>query len=61
MRNYAAEVEEIHKTKMVEDTHYGKVSGIPKPMLFKPGAEILCQELGFHSVPVIVEKLRGLG
>ena len=56
MRNYAAEVEEIHKNKMVEDTHYGKVSGIPKPMLFKPGAELLCQELGFHSVPVIVEK-----
>ena len=36
-------VERIQKALMTKDVDYGLIPGTPKPTLYKPGAEILCQ------------------
>lgn len=35
-------IQEIMRTLMIKDTHYGVVPGTKKPSLYKPGAEMLC-------------------
>jgi hypothetical protein len=35
-------VQEIMRTLMIKDTHYGVIPGTKKPSLYKPGAEMLC-------------------
>lgn len=37
---------------MIEDVHYGKIPGTPKPSLWKPGAEVLCAM--FHIAPIFI-------
>lgn len=39
--NRVSKVHEVQRQVMKEGTHYGKVPGIDKPTLLKPGAEIL--------------------
>lgn len=38
-----ARVERIQKALMTKDVDYGVIPGTPKPTLYKPGAEMLCQ------------------
>jgi hypothetical protein len=35
-------VQEVMRSIMKEDTHYGVIPGTKKPSLYKPGAEVLC-------------------
>lgn len=35
-------VQEVMRSIMKKDTHYGTIPGTPKPTLYKPGAEVLC-------------------
>jgi hypothetical protein len=35
-------IQEILRTLMIKDTHYGVIPGTKKPSLYKPGAEMLC-------------------
>lgn len=37
---------------MIEDVHFGKIPGTPKPSLWKPGAEVLCAM--FHIAPIFI-------
>lgn len=39
-------IQDVMKAVMKEGTHYGIIPGTPKPSLWKPGAEILCQVFG---------------
>ncbi|WDU83904.1 hypothetical protein [Caloramator sp. Dgby_cultured_2] len=42
---------------MKEGEDYGKIPGSPKPSLFKPGAEKLCNLYGFTINVDILEKV----
>lgn len=35
-------IQKVMRSVMKEGTHYGKIPGVDKKMLFKPGAEVLC-------------------
>jgi len=35
-------IQQVMKSVMKEGTHYGRIPGVDKKMLFKPGAEVLC-------------------
>lgn len=37
---------------MIENVHFGKIPGTPKPSLWKPGAEVLC--VMFHIAPTFI-------
>ena len=43
---------EIMQAVMTEDVHYGRIPGIDKPSLFKPGAEAINVALRLAPVPV---------
>jgi hypothetical protein len=42
-------LQQVMKSMMRQDVHFGKIPGTDKPTLLKPGAEVLCQM--FHLVP----------
>lgn len=42
-------VQEVMRAVMKEGVHYGKITGTPKPTLYKPGAEVLC--VAFRIAP----------
>lgn len=46
MKSRVKAVQDVMKSVMKEGTHYGIIPGTPKPSLWKPGAEILCQLFG---------------
>ncbi|KKK99714.1 hypothetical protein LCGC14_2629950, partial [marine sediment metagenome] len=46
---------------MVKGTHFGSVPGIPKPMLFKAGAEMLCSYFGMRPGYEVVERIEQWG
>lgn len=50
------ELQAFIKYMMVPNIDYGFVSGCPKPMLFKSGAEKLCDIYGFTKQIAIIEK-----
>lgn len=35
-------IQQVMREIMIEDVHYGRVPGTPRPSLWKPGAEVLC-------------------
>lgn len=45
-------------SQMIERIDYGKIPGIPKPSLFKPGAEKLCNIFGFAPHFDIVDQIK---
>lgn len=40
-------IQQVMEAVMKEGVHYGKIPGISKPSLFKPGAEVLCTTFRF--------------
>jgi hypothetical protein len=47
--SHVAMVQEVMRSVMKPDVHYGKIPGTPKPTLYKPGAELL--GMTFHIAP----------
>lgn len=43
-----ARISRIKKELMTEEMHYGTIPGTPKPTLYKPGAEVLCDVFGLR-------------
>jgi hypothetical protein len=43
-------IQQVMRDVMIEDVHFGKIPGTPKPSLYKPGAEVLCAV--FHIAPL---------
>ena len=41
---------------MIEDLHYGKIPGADKPVLYKPGAELLLSSMGLNPILTDAEK-----
>ena len=54
-----AEINEIRKTLLVENLHYGVIPGSSKPVLFKPGAELFMTLYGL--TPSFHEEIEGVG
>ena len=52
-------VGEIRKTLFVDGLHFGRIPGVGKPILFKPGAELLMQLYGL--VPNFQENIEAVG
>lgn len=50
-------IQNFIKSQMKEGEDYGKIPGSPKPSLFKPGAEKLCNLYGFTINVDILEKV----
>ena len=56
-----AVVQATTRTAMTDQIHYGKVPGTTKPVLLKPGAEILCvqfmlaPEIATNCIPLVGE------
>ncbi|SEF90326.1 hypothetical protein SAMN05660865_01296 [Caloramator fervidus] len=50
-------IQNFIKSQMKEGEDYGKIPGSPKPSLFKPGAEKLCNLYGFTISVDILEKV----
>ncbi|KRQ88120.1 hypothetical protein ABG79_00288 [Caloramator mitchellensis] len=50
-------IQNFIKSQMKEGEDYGKIPGSPKPSLFKPGAEKLCNLYGFTINVDIIEKV----
>ncbi len=46
-KNRILQVKEFVKSQMVDGEDYGKIPGVDKPSLLKPGAEKLCNIFGF--------------
>ncbi len=46
LRQRVKVIQQVMRDVMVKDTHYGQIPGTPKPSLWQPGAEILCQTFG---------------
>lgn len=55
-KNRIEELQAFIKYMMVPNIDYGFINGCPKPMLFKSGAEKLCDIYGFTKQIEIVEK-----
>jgi len=51
------EFQEFVKEYLVEDEDYGKIPGTPKPTLYKPGADKLCELYGLSDSYEIVDKV----
>lgn len=49
LKSGVARIEQLQRSLLTEDTDWGKVPGVPKAFLFKPGAEKLA--LFYHLVP----------
>jgi hypothetical protein len=49
IRDRKKKIHELMKELMVPEHHYGTVPGTDKPMLYKPGAEMLC--MAFRLMP----------
>ena len=41
-------IQDIAQQAMKEGVHFGRIPGVPKPTLFKPGAELLCVTFGLR-------------
>ena len=54
-----AEINEIRKTLLVENLHYGVIPGSSKPVLLKPGAELFMTLYGL--TPTFHEEIEGVG
>ena len=39
---HAVTVQEVMRSVMRPDVHYGKIPGTDKPTLYQPGADVLC-------------------
>lgn len=46
LRHRVKVIQQVMRDVMQEGTHYGQIPGTPKPSLWQPGAEILCQTFG---------------
>ncbi len=46
LRQRVKVIQQVMKDVMVDGTHFGTIPGTPKPSLWQPGAEILCQTFG---------------
>lgn len=47
--SHVAAVQEVMRSVMKKDVHYGKVPGTDKNTLYQPGADVLC--MSFHIAP----------
>lgn len=54
-----AEINEIRKTLLVENLHYGVIPGSTKPVLLKPGAELFMSL--YALTPTFHEEIEGVG
>lgn len=50
-------IQEVMKTLMKVDTHFGTIPGTPKPTLYKPGAELLLMTFRIAASPSLIEDL----
>ena len=55
IRRRTQALQEVMRTIMKDGTHYGTLPGMPKPALWKPGAEVLC--LAFQLAPMLESRV----
>lgn len=56
IRDRKKKIHELMRELMVPEHHYGTVPGTDKPMLYKPGAEMLCMAFKLMSSFNVVQK-----
>jgi hypothetical protein len=56
-RQRIRELQEFVQAAMIEGVDFGKIPGTPKPTLYKPGAEKLCEIYGLAPIADVVNRV----
>ena len=59
IRAHVNRIQEVMRAVMVENTHYGKIPGTPKPTLYKAGSEVLLSTFRIAVKPRIEDLSTG--